>query len=120
MEFDNAQPIWQQLVTEFRYLIITGKWPSGSKIPSTRDLALIYQVNPNTVQRALSELDRLGDTRAERTSGRTVVMPQERIAALRTSTAQEILAAAVTKLKQAGVTKQEAETIFTERWNRDD
>ena len=72
MQFDPSAPIWLQLVDEFVRRIVTGRWPSGEKVPAVRELAVELRVNPNTVQRALAELERRGLARAERTAGRFV------------------------------------------------
>lgn len=72
MDLDDSRPIWIQLVDDFRMRIVTGIWPAGTRIPSVRDLATQAGVNPNTVQRALAELDRSGLTVTERTAGRFV------------------------------------------------
>ena len=72
MEFDPSTPIWLQLVAEFTRRIVTGQWPVGAKVAGVRDLAAELKVNPNTVQRALAELEREGLTRSERTTGRFV------------------------------------------------
>ena len=72
MQVDDTRPIWIQLVDAFRHRIVSGQWEPGSKIPSVRELASGAGVNPNTVQRALAELDRTGLTSAERTAGRFV------------------------------------------------
>ena len=69
MDLDDSRPIWIQLVDDFRMRIVTGIWPAGTRIPSVRDLATQAGVNPNTVQRALAELDRSGLTVTERTAG---------------------------------------------------
>lgn len=72
MEFDASSPIWLQLVDEFTRRIVTGQWAVGSRVDGVRDLAGELKVNPNTVQRALAELERQGLTRSERTAGRFV------------------------------------------------
>lgn len=72
MEFDASSPIWLQLVDEFIRRIVTGRWEAGARISGVRDLAGELKVNPNTVQRALAELERQGMTRSERTTGRFV------------------------------------------------
>ena len=68
MEFDPSVPIWLQLTGEFTRRVVTGSWPPGAKIPAVRELAVDLKVNPNTVQRALAELERSGLTRTERTA----------------------------------------------------
>lgn len=72
MEFDNQRPIYLQLLEEFKLKISTGQWQAGEKIDSVRNLASIYEVNPNTIQKALSELEREGLTETRRTAGRFV------------------------------------------------
>ena len=73
MDLDDSRPIWIQLVDDFRMRIVTGIWPAGTRIPSVRDLATQAGVNPNTVQRALAELDRSGLTVTERTAADTFI-----------------------------------------------
>lgn len=72
MEFDNNRPIYLQLVEDFKIKISVGDWKAGEKILPVRDLAKTYEVNPNTVQRALSELEREGLCESRRTAGRFV------------------------------------------------
>ena len=72
MEFDNQRPIYLQLLEEFKVKISTGEWQAGEKIDSVRSLASFYEVNPNTIQKALSELEREGLTETRRTAGRFV------------------------------------------------
>lgn len=70
--FENDRPIYTQLLEQIRLHIITGTYPIGSKLPSVRDLAAEASVNPNTMQKALSELERSGLIYSQRTSGRFV------------------------------------------------
>ena len=71
-EFDNNLPIYIQLVEQLKIYIISGKIEPGSRILSVRDFALAYKVNPNTVQKALIELEELGLIYTERTNGKFV------------------------------------------------
>lgn len=120
MNFDSAQPIWRQLVVEFTRRIIVGEWKPGMKIPSTRELALEYKVNPNTVQRALAELDRSGTTKSERTSGRFVSDEQHAIETLRGESAQEIIDDAITRLNSIRVKRDDAVELLKHRWSTHD
>lgn len=72
MKFDASRPIYLQLLEEFKVKISTGQWEPGAKIDSVRSLASLYEVNPNTVQKALVELERAGLTETRRTAGRFV------------------------------------------------
>ncbi len=70
--FDNNTPIYIQLVEQLKIHIISGKLLAGERLPSVRDLSLKLKVNPNTLQRALSELEELGVIYTERTNGKFV------------------------------------------------
>ena len=71
-EFNNEQPIYIQLVEQLKIKIISGKLPSGERLPSVRELALMTKVNPNTMQKALAELEETGLIYTERTNGKFV------------------------------------------------
>lgn len=71
-ELDNGRPIYLQLMERIQQDIIAGAYNVGEKLPSVRDLALAAAVNPNTMQKALSELERSGLVYSQRTSGRYI------------------------------------------------
>lgn len=70
--FDNERPIYIQLVEQFKIYIVSGKINLGDRLPSVRDMALSLKVNPNTLQRALLELESEGFIYTERTNGKYV------------------------------------------------
>ncbi len=70
--FDNTRPIYLQLAERLGQYIISGQFSPGTKIPSVRDLAAIAQVNPNTVQRALQDLEDRRLIITKRTNGKFV------------------------------------------------
>ena len=70
--FENDRPIYLQLVDKIKKEIISGKIKSGERLPSVRELALITKVNPNTMQKALAELENDGLIYTERTNGKFV------------------------------------------------
>ncbi|WP_402469525.1 GntR family transcriptional regulator [Isoptericola aurantiacus] len=117
MEFDTSTPIWGQLVAEFSRRIVTGTWPAGGRIPGVRDLAGDLGVNPNTVQRALSELERRDVCRSERTAGRFVTSDTARVDALRAELAQEVADDFVRRAHGLGMTPAQAQRLIEERWN---
>ena len=78
-ELDADRPIYAQLVERIQKEIVSGKYQPGEKLPSVRDLAAVAAVNPNTMQRALAELERLELIRTQRTAGRTVTEDLARI-----------------------------------------
>ena len=71
-DLDNERPIYLQLMERIQQDIVSGVYKPGEKIPSVRDLALDAAVNPNTMQKALSELERSGLVYSQRTSGRFI------------------------------------------------
>ena len=70
--FDNERPIYIQLVERLRKEIVSGKLKAGERLPSVRELALTTRVNPNTMQKALVELENEGLVYTERTNGKFV------------------------------------------------
>ena len=71
-EFSNDAPIYTQLIQQIKVGIVAGTFPPGERLPSVRDLATEAGVNPNTMQRALAELERDGLVYSQRTAGRFV------------------------------------------------
>ena len=71
-EFSNDRPIYSQIVEQMKQFIVSGELKPGDKVMSVRELAYAAGVNPNTMQRALSELERMGLMSSNRTSGRFV------------------------------------------------
>ena len=78
-EFDNNIPIYIQLVEQLKIYIISGKLKPASRLPSVRELALQTKVNPNTMQKALAELEELKLIYTERTNGKFVTNDEELI-----------------------------------------
>ena len=71
-QFRNDSPIYTQLTQRLTQAIVAGEFRPGERLPSVRELAVEAGVNPNTVQRALSELERDGLVFSQRTAGRVV------------------------------------------------
>ena len=86
--FQADTPIYTQLVARLQEQIVSGAYPPGSKLPSVRDLAANAGVNPNTVQRAFAELERLGLIYTQRTSGKFVTEDAAAIDAARRALAE--------------------------------
>lgn len=109
MEWQIAagRPVYIQLVEQLERAVVTGAYPPGERVPAVRDLAAQAQVNPNTMQRALAEMESRGLLVTQRTSGRTVTSDTALIAktrqALAASLAQDFLAQA----KALGLTREE-------------
>lgn len=89
--FDNNLPIYVQLVEQLKINIISGKTKPGERIPSVRELALKNQVNPNTMQKALGELEALGLIYTERTNGKYVTNDEKLILSFKEEYAKKLV-----------------------------
>ena len=98
-EFKNGIPIYLQIVDGIKIRIAGGELPPGSKIPSVRDLAAEAGVNPNTMQRALTQLEQEGLLHAQRTSGRYVTEDEQKMKELRRSLSEKYVEELFTQLK---------------------
>lgn len=76
-KFSEDVPLYQQIMDGIKQRIATGDWAPGQKLPSVRELAVEAGVNPNTMQKALAELEREGLLYAKRTAGRFVAEKEE-------------------------------------------
>ena len=119
-QLDKNRPIYIQLVEELQSRIVSGVYPPGAKVDSVRDLAAEAAVNPNTMQRALAELEQSGLLRAERTSGRFVTEDEELIAAVRKSLAKEKIEAFVRDMSVLGYRKQDMIILVKETLEGED
>ena len=111
---ESGRPIWLQLKEKIAMGIITGKYPPGSKLPSVRELAIRSGVNPNTMQRALTELERDGLAYSKGTMGRIVTEDREKIDALRKVIAQDVVNSYLEGMNKLGFTAREAVTVLEE------
>jgi len=88
-ELKNDRPIYAQLIDQIKLRIISGFYRAGDRLPSVRDMASEASVNPNTMQRALAELERDGLVYTQRTSGRFITEDTELIRQAKDSLAME-------------------------------
>ncbi len=115
-QFDSSRPIYAQLVERLKARILAGTYQSGGHLDSVRDLAAAAGVNPNTMQRALAQLESEGLVRTERTSGRFVTEDTDLIEQLRASAARNIAADFLEKMRSIGYTPQQAAELLCS-WN---
>lgn len=105
--FDSKTPIYLQLIEQFEREIVSGARQPGSKVESVRELAAQMEVNPNTMQRALTELEREGLLYTERTAGRFITQDAGRIAKVRRQSARRQIAAFLDAMRNLGYEKEE-------------
>ena len=115
-QFDSSRPIYAQLVERLKARILAGTYPPGGHLESVRDLAAAAGVNPNTMQRALAQLEMEGLVRTERTSGRFVTGDTDLIEQLRAAAAHEIAEEFLKKMNSIGYTPEKAAALL-EHWD---
>ena len=113
-KFVGDRPVYQQIMALIRGGILTGELSPGQKIPSVRDLAAQAQVNPNTVQRALTELEREGLLVSGGTSGRTVTENPEVLEKMRERILEELARECAEKFMVFGITPSQAARLLLE------
>ena len=106
--FDNNIPIYIQLVEQLKMYIISGKILPGERLSSVRELALKTKVNPNTMQKALVELEELKLIYTERTNGKYVTEDKELINKYKASYAEELSNKYFSSMECIGFSRSEA------------
>ena len=110
--FKDDRPIYSQLVDLIKIGIVSSEWLPGAKLPSVRDLAEEAGVNPNTMQRALSDLERDGLVYSKRTSGRYITEDNDMIDSVRKTIAEENINSFLDSMKKLGFTPEETLVVF--------
>ena len=108
-------PIYVQIMNRVREAIAAGELKPGDKIASVRDLAADFEVNPNTMQRALTELEREGLLLSERTQGRYVTSDAKAIGELRKDLARQAADSFRREMAALGFNEEEMMDFFRER-----
>lgn len=113
-KFDNSRAIYIQLIEQIQRMIISGEYKPGDKLESVRELASIAKVNPNTMQRALTELERLGLVHSQRTSGRFITEDEELICKMRKEIATERVKEFINYMLDLGFEREEIKAFMDE------
>ena len=108
MEFKAALPIYLQVKMMIKRDIVTGDLQPGSRMPSVRDMALQFTINPNTVSRVYRELEQEGICFTRRGMGTFVTEEKEKVEQLREEMAQELISQFLNGMNQLGISKKEA------------
>lgn len=106
-EFNASKPIYLQLADRIHRQIISGELKAGEKLPSIRDMGIKYNMNPNTVQRAYSELEREGILETKRGQGTFVSERQDRLAHQRDQLKREQIEQFVHVMQEMGYSAAE-------------
>ena len=110
--FDNDRPIYIQLVEQLKECIVAGKFKAGEKLPSVREFAMQIKVNPNTVQKALAEIENQKLIYTERTNGKFVTENEELIENVKKELANQKVQRYFQDMNKLGINKEEAITYL--------
>ena len=106
-QFTSNRPIYVQIVEEIELRILNGTYEMGMRLPSVRDLAVLAAVNPNTMQRALAELEEMGLVTTQRNTGRTVTTDESAVSRARDIKADLLAETFLMKMKALGLSRKE-------------
>lgn len=112
--FDNNVPLYIQIIDIIKTKIISGHYSPGQQLEPVRALASDFEINPNTIQRALAELENQGLLFSQRTRGRYVTEDEKLIKQLRNKMVFEELEKTIKSLESMGFKKDEIKEIFNE------
>ncbi len=101
-EFNASKPIYLQLADRINRMIVSNELKAGEKLQSVRDMALTYNVNPNTIQRTYSELEREGILETRRGQGTFVTEHEDRLIQLRGNLKEEQIQTFVQVMQEMG------------------
>ena len=113
--FRSNEPIYLQLMERFKLSIASGELLPGDKLRSVRDLAIWAGVNPNTMQRALSELERDGLIYTQRTSGKYVTEDAEIVSRVKTELAEAKTAEYLRYMGSLGLSSDEISAFISKK-----
>lgn len=115
-----GRPVYLQLIEQLELAIVTGALPAGAKVPPVRELAAEAGVNPNTMQRALQELETRGLLKTQRTAGRTVSAGAEQLDALRRQRARALAEEFWSQMQALGVSAEETAALLRAAAEKED
>ena len=109
---NSDRPIFIQIIEKIQMDIISGAYRPGDKLPSVRELAQEASVNPNTMQKALSELERTGHVYSQRTSGRFITEDTIMIDQLKSELAKEVVTEFLETMQKLGFQREETISLL--------
>lgn len=112
INFDNNTPIYIQIVEYLKLQIISGKLLPNEKLPSVRELAYNMKVNPNTMQKALSDLEDLELIYTERTNGKFVTTSEKTINKYKKEYIEKITKNYINNMQEIGIDIEEIKNII--------
>lgn len=118
LEFDNNVPIYIQVINDIKRDIVTGVLPPGERLLSARDLAIKYQINPNTANRIYKELELEELCYTKRGLGTFVTEDQIKVESIREEMSDALIDTFIKGMKELGFLKQQLIDVISERYER--
>lgn len=119
MKFNNNMPIYLQVIDDIKKDIVTGVLAMGDKLPSGRDLALKYKINPNTANRIYKELEAEEVCFTRRGIGTYITEEPEKIRSVKEKMAESLLKIFLEGMKNLGYTKEEVHNQIDEKYENE-
>ena len=119
LDYRDRRPIYEQVISRFQELMLTGALPPGSRLPSVRELAGQLAINPNTIQRAYRELESDGYILSVAGKGSFVAQIGQ-LAEQQKKQAVEAFRAAAQRLRALGLGEEELAALLAQEEQRDD
>ena len=119
-QFSNDAPIYAQLVGQIKVGIVSGVFPPGERLPSVRDLATEAGVNPNTMQRAMTELERDGLVYSQRTAGRFVTEDKAMIERVKLDLAESHIQSFLAAMLRLGYDEEEIVSLLRQETGKEE
>lgn len=118
-EFHDDLPIYQQIMDIIKQQIAVGKLVAGQKLPAVRELAVQAGVNPNTMQKALSELEREGLLYSQRTAGRFVAEQAEITKGVQEELMKKYVEEFMEKMESLGYSVEEIIALLSQKYEKE-
>ncbi|MEI5992854.1 GntR family transcriptional regulator [Candidatus Enterococcus mansonii] len=119
MDFLTDRPIYLQIMDFIIQQIVSGSLQPGTKVKAVRELAVELATNPNTVQRALQELERENILYSKRGLGRFVTEDAEKISQLKSQTIDQVIEDFLAEMKKFGLTQDQVKEVLEEYTQRE-
>ncbi|MEC1393615.1 GntR family transcriptional regulator [Bacillus velezensis] len=106
-EFQSSKPIYLQIADRVYYRLIRSELSPGDKLPSVREMAVQMKVNPNTIQRTYSEMERLGIVETRRGQGTFIAERSDLKAELKDRLTKDVFKRFIQEMAELGLSPEE-------------
>ncbi|HBQ26774.1 MAG TPA: GntR family transcriptional regulator [Syntrophomonas sp.] len=118
MEFNSSQPIYKQIIDDFKKKLIRGELKEGDKIPSQREYAEEVRVNPNTVQRAYREMESMNMVETLRGQGTYISISADRLEEIKMEMAINLVDYFISEMESLGYRQKDMFKILEQEQSR--